>query len=516
MTHRLIPTNLTPTWRRRSRSATTLRGVVIVLALASALGWSATGRAQTQAQQPTYYPEAPASIADLEALRAEMKQQAEAAQRRLEAHEQVIARLHQELWAERAQREAEDAAAREAAREQQASPLVRAGRFNLTLSGFLQVDAAAWNQQSQDQLNPGSGDLLNQTRFNIKRARLRAELDWRIIGAAVEFDGNTNNGYQARIIGAEVSLKWKSKDPYQQPYLQLTAGSFKIPFGFEVGQRDTDRLFLERSTMEHAFFNGEYDLGARLFGGWRFLRYSLAVMNGDPIGEKAFPGRDPNEAKDVIGRVGVEERIMHKIGLAGDLSGLWGTGFHKGTLATKNTLVWRDTNQDGAVQLNELNATTAQAATPSVNFQHWAIGGDLRFGIPLPVVGELLLYGELTYASNLDRFLLVADPVSANRDFREFGFYVGATQELTPWAQLGVRYDRYDPDRDGNDLRNGVQVPRDLTYQTWAVAAAARYPGYARLIVEYDHNSNALGRDLNGTPTTLAADTFMIRAEAKF
>ena len=84
MTHRLIPPILTPPWRRRSSSATTLRGVLIVLALASVLGWSATGRAQAQ---PTYYPEAPATNADLEALRAEMKQQAEAAQRRLEAHE---------------------------------------------------------------------------------------------------------------------------------------------------------------------------------------------------------------------------------------------------------------------------------------------------------------------------------------------------------------------------------------------------------------------------------------------
>ena len=63
-------------------------------------------------------------------------------------------------------------------------------------------------------------------------------------------------------------------------------------------------------------------------------------------------------------------------------------------------------------------------------------------------------YAELTYAANLDRFTLVADPVVLNRDLRELGWYVAATQELSPWAAVGVRYDRYDPDRDANDLRN--------------------------------------------------------------
>jgi hypothetical protein len=505
MPYRPIPKKLTLTCR-------------FVLVLASVVGASATARAQTTpATQPA---DRPVSQSDLDAVRAAAEQKADAVERRLEAHEEVIARLHEQLWAERAAREAAERAFKqvveESARAAGDTPLVRAGKFNLTISGFLQMDAVAWNQQSQDQLNPATGDPLNQTRFNLRRARLRAEVDWRVIGGAVEFDGNTNNGYQARIIGAEASLKWKNPASPQVPYLQLMAGSFKIPFGFEVGQRDTDRLFLERSNMEKAFFTGEYDLGARLFGGWKFLRYSLAVMNGDPIGEKAFPGRDPHQSKDLIGRLGVELKLLHRLGIGGDFSGLWGSGFHKGTPATKNTLFWRDTNQDGAVQLNEITVLPAQAATPSANFGRWAVGGDVRLALQLLPLGELFLYGEITYAANLDRFLVVADPVSANRDLRELGYYVGVTQELTQWAIIGVRYDHYDPDRDANDLRTGQQVPKDASYSTLAVAAAVRYPGYARLIFEYDHNTNALGRTLDGTPTTLAADAFTIRAEVKF
>src|SRR5262249_3522914 len=158
---------------------------------------------------------------------------------------------------------------------------------------------------------------------------------------------------------------------------------------------DVDRLFLERSTMERAFFPGEYDLGARLGGGWRFLRYTIAAMNGDPIGEKAFPGRDPNQSKDVIGRLGLDLPVR-RLGVAGGLSAVWGTGFHAGTPATKDVLTWRDTNQDGAVQVNEISVIAGQAPTPSQNFTRWAIGGDLRFGVTLPVVGQLFVYGELT------------------------------------------------------------------------------------------------------------------------
>ena len=109
-----------------------------------------------------------------------------------------------------------------------------------------------------------------------------------------------------------------------------------------------------------------------------------------------------------------------------------------------------------------------------------------------------MLYGELVYATNLDRASFVADPVAAARDLRELGFYVGADAGADPWAAIGVRYDRYDPDRDANDLRGGVQVPRDSSYSTLVGRrGAALSPATAGCILEYDHNTNALGR----TPT---------------
>src|SRR6185369_2967019 len=121
-----------------------------------------------------------------------------------------------------------------------------------------------------------TGDLLNQNRIYLRRARLRFYVDRRYGAGALELDANTVNGTTARVVGAEASLKLPGPAD-GPPLLMLTGGLVKTPFGYEIGQSDRDRLFLERSTAEQALFPGEYDGAVRLSGGWRFLRYALAV-----------------------------------------------------------------------------------------------------------------------------------------------------------------------------------------------------------------------------------------------
>jgi hypothetical protein len=105
--------------------------------------------------------------------------------------------------------------------------------------------------------------------------------------------------------------------------------------------------------------------------------------------------------------------------------------------------------------------------------------------------------------------------VGAGHDLRELGWSLGATQELTRWAMVGVRYDHYDPDADANQQLAVNLVPTDRSYGTLALMAMARYES-ARLVVEYDKRSNALGRDANGLPGTLASDTLTLRGQVAF
>jgi hypothetical protein len=394
----------------------------------------------------------------------------------------------------------------------------RVGRFGVTLFGFVQADGVVYSGASVDELNPSTGAPLNETRFLIRRARLRADADYGFIAGAIELDGNTVSGPTARITNVEVSACWPRCAPAdgRPPLVMATLGLVRIPFGFEVQEKDYVRLYLERSNVARALFPGEYDLGARLQGGWRWLRWQAAAMNGHPSGDKQFTLVDPTASKDFLGRVGADTRPHPRLAITGGISALYGTGFSRGAASTKDTLVWRDSNADGQVDITEIVGVVGQPSTPSRTFSRYALGGDVRVTVELPRVGPLTVAGEIVWATNLDRALYIADPIATGRDLRELGWYVGATQQLTRWCAVGVRYDRYDPDADARQQVGATMVPRDKTFAALSIVAAAMVQPYGRLSLEWDHSTNALGVDLTGAPTTLGGDVVTLRGQVVF
>lgn len=424
-------------------------------------------------------------------------------------------------------------------------------RERLVVSGYVHLDWVALRQSSQDEVTQ-DGAPLNEDRFVLRRARLRAERDHGLFHGAFEIDANTVAGPQLRPIDAEASLKWPSRRPYarapwahdtagapsesvdgpdrapriederrraqartDEPWFMVTAGLFRTPFGFEVQESERQRPWLERATVSSALFPQSFDLGVRVAGGFAFVRYAIGIMNGDPVGERTFPGRDPNKSKDLTFRLGGATAVTDRIRLEGGVSGMTGRGFSPGQPATKDVLQWQDSNDDGVIDATELQISAGSPATPSQGFRRFAMGADVRVVVGLPVLGDLALRAEIVRAQNLDRGLMVSDPIVATRDLRQLGWYVGASQELTPWALIGVRYDRYDPDADAREQTPFAIVPRDPSMSTWSFSAAAR-AAFARLVAQYDHRKNAFGRDASGAPVTLADDSFTLRAEVRF
>jgi hypothetical protein len=394
------------------------------------------------------------------------------------------------------------------------------------VSGYVHLDWVVFRESSQNEVNPSTGEPLNEDRFLIRRARLRLESDQGLVHGVFVLDANTVRGPQVRPWNLEASLKWPTTTAYRgpaaiaqstsdEPFVIVSAGLLITPFGFEVPELENQRPFLERSTMAGELVPQSYDLGVRVLGGYRFVNYALGIMNGDPIGESTFPGRDPNKSKDLVFRVGAVAEVTSGLRFDAGFSGLTGRGFHKGASPSKDQLVWRDQNEDGQVQQTELQVLAGSPATPSEGFQRFALGADARVRMKLPVLGDLMLRGELVRAKNLGRGTFVADPVAASRDLRELGWVLSVTQEITQWALVGVRYDTYDPDADARDQRPFALVPRDSSVSTWAFMATARWKK-ARLVAEYDHRENSLGRDVTGAPTTLADDSFTLRAAVAF
>ncbi len=271
---------------------------------------------------------------------------------------------------------------------EQASPVIGTREPSLTrglsaplgiyVSGYIQAQYEN-SQLSEDQLQQG-GLPLNQDRFLVRRARLRVDRAWQWAHAALEIDGNTTRGPAFGLRRAEVSLLYRNANAEAPPWVRLTAGLTEIPFGYEMTDSSRSRVFMERSTGSLALFPGEPDVGVRLSGGASFFRWSIAALNGEPIDDRpGRPGRDPNAAKDIVGRVGIDTQVHDKLRIAGGASFLGGKGFHAGTEATKNSVIWRDLNENGVLDAGELAALPGTAAVPSQSFERWVIGADLGF-----------------------------------------------------------------------------------------------------------------------------------------
>ena len=495
---------------------------------------SSAGLAYGQSGRKAKAEPGPDALAEIEKLRVEFDQRLKDQEAAATAREESLRKEHAaaveaardeadlRLAADRSERQAEvlrlrkaleEAAAFEEARERNARPTVKASTPAVLLYGYVQGDYQI-RQASEDQLASGRSQPLNQDRFLIPRARVGVFMDRQFGEARLELDGNTVKGPALRMVDVEASVKWPGRGHDAPPLVMATIGMFKIPFGREVPGDDRDRLFMERTTMARALFPGQYDPGARIAGGWHFVRYALAVQNGQPLEANAFPGLDPNHGKDVAGRLGVED-ALEKLDFAAGFSGLRGSGFHSGSAATKPLLQWNDADESGSVSSGEISGSPGLAVGPSASYTRFAFGADVAFARRFTAQLRTSVAAEFVLAKDLDRGVFPADPRGTlGRSLREIGYYLSLVQEYGRW-QLGVRYDHYNPDQDANKNAKGSPVPTDVSYSTLAVAAACVAP-WGRLILEYDHNRNHLGIDNSGMPANLGDDAVVLRGEVRF
>jgi hypothetical protein len=382
----------------------------------------------------------------------------------------------------------------------------------ISFNAYLQSQYES-HQDSQDQLQQG-GALLNKNRFSIRRARASVLGEWEYAAVALELDANTTNGPQVDLRKAEASLQYRP-DRTKPPILMATLGQFDTPFGYELVESPRTRWFMERSQASLGFWPGEPDLGVRLAGALDFFRWTIAAVNGEPLGEKSpYALEDPNSAKDVIFRFGFDAMPRDDLHIAGGVSALRGKGFHPGTDATKTGLQWQDSNDDGLIENFELTPIPANVATPSQNFDRWAAGADLRLQY-LSTLGVTKVYGEFMLGSNMDRNQYFADPVLTGIDQRELGFYAGIVQDLGPYAVVGFRYDFYDPNSNAFDSRAGLLIPRSEAVKTASPLIGLTLPDRARLVFQYDIVRNALARTAEGVPTDLKANVWTIRLQVQ-
>lgn len=428
---------------------------------------------------------------------------------RIKALEEQLARLNQRLDSEKKAAPAPLAP----------TPLVPAAAAshwydNVRLSAYAQAQLE-FHQDSEDQLL--AGQPLNQNRFLLRRGRVKLESKHRYAELLLELDGNTLKGPSFSMHRAEVSVVYRGADaPNDKPALVALTGGILVPsFGRELQESPKERPFMERSLASRAFFPSEPDLGLRLSGTLGVFNYGVAVVNGEPAGQPAgFPLRDPNAAKDIIGRLGVAAEVSSVIKAAGGVSLLNGTGTFRGTDGSKAVLAWNDFNEDGQINSSELTATPGSAPSRSSNFSRWAVGADADVALKT-ALGNTRLQAEVTVANNLDRGLFISDPITTGHDERNFGYYVALLQDITKYGLLGVRYDYYDPRADLFGNKNGKLVPFQSSVKTISPLLGARLPDGIKLFAEWDLVRDHLATDARGVPADRKNNVVTVRLQGE-
>lgn len=388
------------------------------------------------------------------------------------------------------------------------TPVAPALPAGLQISGYLHAQYQH-SAASEDQLD-ASGQPLNESEFVLRRARLRFDRVWDYAAATLELDANTVRGVTVGIRRAEASIFYRGGNRSAlPPLLGLAVGITDLPFGFELGESARERIFMERSLGSAALFPTEADVGAKLFGAYSVLRYAVAASNGEPVDRNGLP-HDPNAAKDITGRFGAEGEVARGFTLAGGTSFVAGTGFHRGQPARKSIIRWRDDNEDGVLQPNEVIATPGTAATPSKNFDRWVLGLDLETSLSTPI-GRTLLFGEAFVASNYDRGYAPADPAGSDVQVREAGGYVALAQEVAEYGLVALRASIYDPNSDLVETRAAETVPKIQTVKAFSALGALVLPGRARLSFQYDWIKDYLARDSLGVPANAHNNRWTLR-----
>jgi hypothetical protein len=364
------------------------------------------------------------------------------------------------------------------------------------LSGFVQGQLQ-FNQISEDQLQ-ASGAPLNRDQFVLRATRVRFDAGYSHAGYSFELDANTVRGPRVGIRRAEGLLFYRNAQPGSAPLVALSLGVSDIPFGYELVESNSTRWFIERSVASEALFPTQTDINARVFGAWRFLRYALALGNGQPVNDSSYAS-DPNAPKELVARFGADAAFSDSLAVSGGTSFSFGKGFHPGSPAVKDGVAWRDDNSDGIATPNEIVGVPGSAATASANFERWVLGVDLQLQLRSSIgLGVLALEGYL--GSNHDRGLFTNDPAETGRDLRQSGLVLSLTQQVLEYGIVGFRVSNYDPDSDFAEGRRGDFVPRSQGVTALSPLLGVAWPDQARLILQYDWVRDQFARDSVGVP----------------
>jgi hypothetical protein len=374
----------------------------------------------------------------------------------------------------------------------------------IKVSGYIQGQYE-WHDDAGAGLDASFGATKGTNRFRVRRGRLKTLYQGHMAEYMLQIDV-TPDGVVIKDAEASLVLDdtvFASPTPYE---VKLTIGQLKAPFGYELVQSSGDREMPERSRMLAVLYPGERDRGLRLTAKYGPLRFASAILNGNVfpavstfsgistrVSDPIAGAIDQSSAKDFVGRLGADFEFI-----------VFGASLHYGsTIATTAGKA----------------AAGMAAAVPSSyqRFRRTRVGGDAQAYLDVPMVGGLVLRGEIIYAMDKNRDY-AGVTANACRDVKSLGWYATLVQNVGDHFGVVFRMDQFDKNRGVGDscLMDPATSMID-SVKNAKVDKVTTIGGGAIIHVSHNLKATAIYEHV-GEQGALATDNdiFTLRMQAKF
>ena len=186
-------------------------------------------------------------------------------------------------------------------------PAVTHHGWPIELTGYVQVDAVASSAGVGGRARSATGEPLNEEQFVIRRARLRADAHRDALSGALEFDGNTITA-RPRACSARRSAGSSPREherAARRGHRGLVQDAVRRRDADERARQGVPRAADVRARAVPRRLRRRRDGAAARTA---CARWSVAMMNGAPVGDAQWKGKDPSASYDLVGRVGARHR----------------------------------------------------------------------------------------------------------------------------------------------------------------------------------------------------------------
>ncbi len=400
----------------------------------------------------------------------------------------------------------------------------------LKISGYVQAQYQVADSAGQASFAGGDFKYGVDKRFSVRRGRIKfayaTPVDERGVSSSLyvlQFDVS-EKGLAIKDAYALLTDKWIG-------WVQLKAGMFDRPFGYEVGYSSSQRESPERGRMSQILFPGERDLGASLAiqgpktSNWSWLRLEGGFFNGIGAPSAGADASDFDKKKDFIGRLSINrssasEKIKYGFGAS-----IYDGGFR----ADVDTIYSMSTDANGTKAYQVENGSFRGKYA-----DRKYMGVDAQFSIAW-TPGITTLRAEYIQGDQTGTAISNSSPKNIailqlyKRSFNGAYFYLLQNIGSSP-LQAIIKYDWFDPNMDvkGDDIGKTTSsgyksaTLTDLRYDTWGLGLAYRWDSQVKITAYYDMVKNETSKNAPESSTLpsymndLHDNVFTLRVQVKF